>query len=333
MLGASRFAIPLLDMPAATLVQWLRLGYPDADSTTAVFSLSVFLFLVMLSTFSMRVRHTYVCATIATLLYWLLAEKVGLLTISFVSAPIILFLTAWLASSLSIRQFGLVRDSAEKQARRDRLALYFSPGVAELIENRDELGAGESCEISVLFCDIRDFTRQSESMDARDVVKLLNEFHGCMVDIIFRHGGTLDKYLGDGLLAYFNAPVPQLDHAERAVTCSLAMACRLEELNESRKFHGENPIRIGIGIHVGQAVVGNIGAPHRREFTAIGDTVNVASRLQQLTRNHEAHPILVSEATVNQCITSPSLRFETVTEAEVRGRNGLVKIFSPSRIE
>ena len=227
-LGASRFAIPLLDMPAATLVQWLRLGYPDADSTTAVFSLSVFLFLVMLSTFSMRVRHTYVCATIATLLYWLLAGKVGLLTISFVSAPIILFLTAWLASSLSIRQFGLVRDSAEKQARRDRLALYFSPGVAELIENRDELGAGESCEISVLFCDIRDFTRQSESMDARDVVKLLNEFHGCMVDIIFRHGGTLDKYLGDGLLAYFNAPVPQLDHAERAVTCSLAMACRLE---------------------------------------------------------------------------------------------------------
>lgn len=330
LLNASRFAVPLLDMPCATLIQWLRLGFEDSDSTTAVFSLSIFLFLVMLSTFSMKTRHTFVCATIGTVFYWLLAREVGLLAISFVSAPIILFLTAWTASSLSRRQSRLVQESADRQARRDRLALYFSPGVAEVIETRDELGEGESCELSVMFCDIREFTTLSESLEARDVVKLLNDFHGTMVDTIFRHGGTLDKYLGDGLLAYFNAPVPQHDHAERSVHCALAMVEQLNKLNRVRMERGDAALGMGIGIHAGQAVVGNVGAPHRREFTAIGDTVNVASRLQQMTREHGGIDILVSEAVVTECFTSDRLRFDPIAEVEVRGRSQHLRIFHPS---
>ncbi len=329
LLNASRFAVPLLDMPSATLIQWLRLGYEDADSTTAVFSLSIFLFLVMLSTFSMRTRHTFICAIIGTVFYWVLAREVGLLAISFISAPIILLLTAWTASSLSRRQSSLVLESAEQQARRDRLALYFSPGVAEVIETRDDLGEGEACELSVMFCDIREFTTMSESMEARDVVKLLNDFHGGMVDTIFRYGGTLDKYLGDGLLAYFNAPVPQCDHAERSVRCALDMVDSLAEINRKRAERGEPPIGMGIGIHAGQAVVGNVGAPHRREFTAIGDTVNVASRLQSMTRKHGGIDILVSEAVVTECSNVSELRFESVAEVEVRGRSQHLKIFRP----
>jgi len=329
LLSASRFAVPLLDMPFATLVQWLRLDSDDADSTTAIFSLSIYLFLVMLSSFSMRTRQTFVCAAIGTLFFWLLAGRVGLLAISFISAPIILFLTAWTASSLSRRQSSLVRESAEKQARRDRLALYFSPGVAEVIETRDDLGEGEACELSVMFCDIREFTTMSESMEARDVVKLLNDFHGGMVDTIFRYGGTLDKYLGDGLLAYFNAPVPQSDHAERSVRCALDMIDSLADINRKRVERGQSPIGMGVGIHAGQAVVGNVGAPHRREFTAIGDTVNVASRLQSMTRKHGGIDILVSEAVVKGCSEVAELRFEPVAEVEVRGRNQHLKIYRP----
>ncbi|HQW28008.1 MAG TPA: adenylate/guanylate cyclase domain-containing protein [Verrucomicrobiales bacterium] len=329
-LTASRFAVPLLDMPFATLIQWLRLGYEDADSNTAVFSLSVYLFLVLLSTFSMRVRQTVVCAVIGTVLFWILALASGLSAISFISAPVMLMMTAWMASALPLRQTRLIREAAEKQSRRDRLALYFSPGVAEMIEARDELGEGESCEISVLFCDIRGFTRMSETMEARDVVKLLNEFHGRMVDAIFRHGGTLDKYLGDGLLAYFNAPVPQHDHAERSVRCALAMITELKMLNQHREARGEPVIGLGIGIHAGYAVVGNIGATHRREFTAIGDTVNVASRLQHMTRDHEGTDILVSDAVVEKCNAPGDLKFQEVAEVDVRGRDQRLRIFAPS---
>lgn len=328
-LTASRFAVPLLDMPFATLIQWLRLGFQDADGATAVFSLSVFLFLVMLSTFSMRVRQTILCAAEGTVLYWILANAAELSAISLVSAPIMLIMTAWMASALPLRQSRLIREAAEKQARRDRLALYFSPGVAEVIEARDELGEGESCELSVLFCDIRGFTRLSEPMEARDVVKLLNDFHGRMVDAIFRHGGTLDKYLGDGLLAYFNAPVPQRDHAERSVRCALAMVTELDLLNREREARGEAVIGMGIGIHAGHAVVGNVGAAHRREFTAIGDTVNVASRLQHMTREHEGADILVSEAVVDQCAGSGNLQFQPIADVEVRGRDQRLRIFAP----
>ena len=113
----------------------------------------------------------------------------------------------------------------------------------------------------------------------------MNEYLTTMSDVIKAHGGTLDKYLGDGLLAWFNAPVRQKDHAVRAVNCALAMVESLEALNRDRAAAGDEPLHIGIGIHSGNAVVGNVGATHRREFTAIGDTVNVASRLQSLTRD------------------------------------------------
>src|SRR5690606_17672987 len=137
------------------------------------------------------------------------------------------------------------------------------------------------------------------------------------------------KYLGDGLLAYFNAPVPQSDHAERSVRCALDMVDSLAEINRKRAERGEPPIGMGVGIHAGQAVVGNVGAPHRREFTAIGDTVNVASRLQSMTRTHGGIDILVSEAVVKKCTNGSELRFEPVAEVEVRGRSQHLMIFRP----
>ena len=152
-----------------------------------------------------------------------------------------------------------------------------------------------------------------------------------MVEEIFRYGGTLDKFLGDGLLAWFNAPVRQQDHAVLAVKCALSMLDSLDRLNRDREAAGQVPLRIGIGIHSGKAVVGNIGARHRKEFTAVGDTVNVASRLESLTRAHDTS-IIVSDSVLADVgdPTPHGLAFQSCGTAEVRGRQKPVEIYTPA---
>jgi adenylate cyclase len=155
---------------------------------------------------------------------------------------------------------------------------------------------GETREVTVLFCDLRDFTPLAEALPAPEVVAVLNGFLERAVDAVFAHAGTLDKYLGDGLMAYFGAPVGQPDHATRAVRCALAMRAALSALNDERAQRGEPPLRMGIGVHTGTVVLDDIGASRRREYTVVGDTVNVAARLQDLTKS-EGVDVLVSDAT------------------------------------
>ncbi len=167
--------------------------------------------------------------------------------------------------------------------------------VRQLLERPDsfKLG-GVNQTITVLFADIRGFTALSEHENPEKVVGLLNRFFSAMSEIIFAHGGTLDKYTGDGLMAIFGAPTATPEDAKNALKSAVTMQKRLLTLNEQLRAEGYGQIAVGIGLHTGEATVGYIGSEQRSEYTAIGDTVNLASRLES---NAEGGQILISEAT------------------------------------
>ncbi len=149
----------------------------------------------------------------------------------------------------------------------------------------------------MLFSDVRGFTSFSEKHEPEEVVSLLNEYLGAMTEIVFEHEGTLDKFVGDAIMALWGAPVGQPDHAERAVRCALAMIDRLKQLQAKWTAEGRYVIDIGIGINTGGMVVGNMGAEGKKmDYTVIGDNVNLGARLEGLTRQYNHH-IIISEFT------------------------------------
>jgi adenylate cyclase len=178
--------------------------------------------------------------------------------------------------------------------------------VKQMLENPEsfKLG-GVNQTITVLFADIRGFTRISEHAKPEKVVHLLNKYFSAMTDIIFAHGGTLDKYLGDGLMALFGAPTATPQDATNALDAAVAMQRRVISINEELRAEGFNEIGIGIGLHTGEAVVGYIGSERRSEYTAIGDTVNTASRLES---NSKGGQILMSDATARAAVSRYPLK-------------------------
>ena len=183
-------------------------------------------------------------------------------------------------AAVAIEHARLAARLLEETRRRERLQRYHSPGVVNrILESGDEADGAfvtQEREISVLFADIVGFTTMAEKMSPSAVAQLLNGFFGVMTDVIFRHEGTLDKFIGDAILATFGAPLAQPDHALRCVRTAMDMRTALAQLNQDRR----EPLRMRIAINSGNALVGDIGAPKRREFTVLGDVVNTASRLE-----------------------------------------------------
>jgi class 3 adenylate cyclase/tetratricopeptide (TPR) repeat protein len=167
-------------------------------------------------------------------------------------------------------------------------------------------GGGEVLEpqrrnISILFSDIRDFTKLSEKLPAEDVVSILDDYFREMVDVVKEYNGTLDKFIGDAIMVIYGAPETSLDHAKRAVLTALEMIEKLKDFNRRRKRRNLSPINIGIGINSGEAVVGNVGTMERMDYTAIGDTVNLSSRLEGLNKEYLTN-IVISENTLSHLI-------------------------------
>lgn len=188
--------------------------------------------------------------------------------------------------------------------------------VKQLLDNPDSFRlGGVNQTITVLFADIRGFTAISEHENPERIVGLLNRFFSAMSEIIFEHGGTLDKYTGDGLMALFGAPTATPDDAKNALHAAMAMQKRIQTLNEELKNEGFNQIGVGIGLHTGVATVGYIGSDKRSEYTAIGDTVNLASRLES---NAQGGQILISEATAKACNEPVSLKAQEPLQVKNR---------------
>ena len=196
--------------------------------------------------------------------------------------------------------------------------------VQQILENPDsfKLG-GVNQTLTVLFADIRGFTRLSEHAPPERVVQLLNNYFTAMSDIIFAHGGTLDKYIGDGLMALFGAPTATPDDACNAVAAAVAMQREMGVINEQLSKDGLAEIAIGIGLHTGVATVGYIGSERRSEYTAIGDTVNLAARLEQ---NSLAGQILLSDAAA-QAAEKANCKFSPRPPITVKNRVQPVPIF------
>ncbi len=182
------------------------------------------------------------------------------------------------------RSNDLLLSHASLERERTNLARYFSPTVVqELSKNDEPLKQVRTQNVAVLFVDIVGFTAYADGKDPAEVISTLREFHGLMEHQVFQHAGTLDKYLGDGLMATFGTPFSGVSDAWNALKCAQAMIATVAAFNREREQRGQPPIRAGFGLHYGSVVLGDIGG-HRLEFAVIGSTVNAASRLEALTR-------------------------------------------------
>lgn len=219
-----------------------------------------------------------------------------------------------------------LRARREREAAMAQFSRFTNPHVARQLV---ELGGIETArrEVTLLFSDIRNFTTLSETRKPEEVIALLNRYFSLQVDVVFRHNGSLDKFIGDCIMGIWGAPLDDADHARHAVACALDMADTLQEFK--REVGAEHTdFDVGIGLHSGPAVVGLMGSQKRLEYTAIGDTVNLASRIEGLTKDAKRR-ILVSRDTMEKCANA--FDFDSAGSYKVKGRTQEVELFEPRR--
>ena len=232
-----------------------------------------------------------------------------------------------------VRELDRRRAAAERA--RSNLARYFSPNLVGLLVERDEpLGPVRRETIAVLFADIVGFTRMAERMAPDAVVNMLREFHEHMAAEIFACGGTIDKYIGDAILAVFGLPTSGREDAAHALCCAGRMLQALDRWNAQRSARGEPALAIGIGINYGPAVLGDVGSDQGLSFTVIGDTVNTAHRLQVLTRTLQT-PLVVADALIAKLDSGHTEEVDKLVgqlrdqgEQALRGRSTPVRIWT-----
>lgn len=228
---------------------------------------------------------------------------------------------------LSTRINEMVKGLQERERLKTGFARYVSQHVLEKILTSDTplKLEGERRKVTILFSDIRQFTLLAENLPPEAVVNLLNEYFEKMIEVIFSHYGTLDKFIGDGIMVEYGAPLDDREQEIHAVATAIEMQKTLEQLCQKWTKENKPAIQMGIGIHTGEAVVGNIGSERRTEYTAIGDTVNVAARLEQATKILKV-PILLSETTYLGC--KNHYDFKDLGSMALPGRKEQIKVYT-----
>lgn len=260
---------------------------------------------------------------VAGLTMWLGVSQSILLS---VSGGLLTLVVGWAVA----QSYEIVTERLEKSRLRKDFRRFVSRDVADaMIDAKDDwkiTASGVKRRVVVLFADVRGFTERSEQTDPGELVKQLNEYLTSMVEVIFRHGGTLDKFIGDAVMAHWGALGlgNEQENARRAILAGKEMIAALEKMNASWKAAGKAPFKIGVGLHLGEAVAGEIGSPDRTEFGVIGDTVNLASRLEGLTKEFHCDVIYSEEVKSAAGLDEGTINLGSV---RVKGRRTPVRLF------
>lgn len=219
----------------------------------------------------------------------------------------------------------MISGLQERDICRLSFGKYVTPEVSEKILKGEISPEGESNEVTVLFCDLRGYTPFVERRDPKDVVKFLNIYFTKMEETIRNHNGIVLQYIGDEIEAVFGAPIHEPNHPQKAVMAALEMRNRLDDLNKERKKMGEAPVKHGIGIHTGVVLAGSVGSPERLVYAMVGDTVNLASRIQGLNKQFQTD-ILVSRTTM-ELLTPGEFELMSLGQTAIRGKSEDIEVF------
>ena len=279
----------------------------------------VMLLVMLFVYFSIKVNEIYkaLFLTFSAIVIYLLTVAICFYysIIVLVITPVVMFIATMIVAYIH----RYLIESTNKQKVENALGKYMSEDVMKrVIQNIDNLGlGGKKAEVTVLFSDIRGFTSMSEKMSAEEVTEILNEYFSEMEPIVKKYNGIINKFIGDAIMAIFGEPIQDENHASNAVKCGYEMLKKVEELDKKWENEGKPKIEIGIGINTGEAFVGNIGSENRMEYTVIGDTVNLASRLESYNKTFNSK-MLISSTTYD--VSKEIIEARKISDVEVRGK-------------
>ena len=224
-----------------------------------------------------------------------------------------------------------ILEGKNKEKIKNAMGKYLSQDIMKnVVQNIDDIKlGGKKANVTVLFSDIRGFTSMSENMTAEEVSVILNEYFSEMEPIITKYNGVINKFIGDAVMAIFGEPIQDINHPQNAVKCAYEMLKKVEQLREKWLHEGKPKIEIGIGINTGEAFVGNIGSEKRLEYTVIGDTVNLASRIEGYNKVYKTN-FLISSSTYSQ--VSDIVDVIKITGVSIRGKAKKMDIYEVLRL-
>lgn len=225
----------------------------------------------------------------------------------------------------------MVSQLRQRRYLEDLFGRYVGDNIAQRILNGEAELGGQRVWATALFADIRDFTAFTQKVDLNALLDELNEYYTTMQRVIDAHGGVVNKFGGDSMLALFGVPIPSQNHAQQAIDATMAMMEELSELNNQRLARGVAPIRIGIGVNTGEMIVGNLGSEKRREYTVLGDSVNLAKRFSDLNKETPFDTVFMGETTLSHLETVAVLQIDDLGLVRVKGKVEPVRVYSVMR--